>query len=108
MLEEQSASCYRACGQADIAITILERRIAETPEHLHRDRAHQIAKLAGTVLAAPVPDPDRAAALGMQCVQVAHDTGSVRIDRELRALDASLRRRWPRRSGTVQFHEALR
>ncbi|MFV2109316.1 XRE family transcriptional regulator [Micromonospora sp. LOL_015] len=36
-LEEQSASGYRACGQAEIAVAILERQIAATRAHLHRD-----------------------------------------------------------------------
>ncbi|HEX8348258.1 MAG TPA: helix-turn-helix transcriptional regulator [Actinoplanes sp.] len=106
-LEEQSASCYRACGRAEEAVAVLERRLAVTPAYLHRDRGHQLAKLANTVLAVSAPDPDRAADLGMQCVRTARDTGSTRIDRELRALSASLNRRWPGRPGTLQLHEAL-
>jgi hypothetical protein len=43
-LQEQSASGYRACGHAVTAVTILEQQIATTPEHLHRDRGHQLAK----------------------------------------------------------------
>lgn len=107
MLDEQSASGYRACGQAETAAAILERKIAQTPAHLHRDHGHQLAKLANTVLATSQPDPDRAAALGLRCVQTARGTGSARIVRELDVLDAALTRRWPGLPGTTQLHEAL-
>ncbi|GAB1639625.1 hypothetical protein [Krasilnikovia sp. MM14-A1259] len=63
-LDEQSASGYRACGHAETAVNILERQIAATPAHLHRDNGHQLAKLANTVLATAEPDPERAAGLG--------------------------------------------
>jgi transcriptional regulator with XRE-family HTH domain len=107
MLDEQSASCYRACGQAETAVAILERKLAQTPAHLHRDHGHQLAKLANTVLAMSQPDPDRAASLGLQCVQTSQGTGSARIGKELNVLDAALTRRWPRLPGTIQLHEAL-
>jgi len=106
-LEEQSASCYRASGQAEIAVTILERKIAATPDHLHRDHGHQLAKLANTVLATAQPDPDRAAALGRRCVATARDTGSARIVKELRNLDRTLTRLWPALPGSVEFHDAF-
>jgi hypothetical protein len=106
-LEEQSASGYRACGQAAEAVAILERKIAQTPAHLHRDQGHQLAKLANTILALPQPDPDRAAALGLRCIETAQGTGSARIGKELAVLDTALSRRWPDRTSTVQLHEAL-
>jgi hypothetical protein len=106
-LEEQAASGYRACGHAETAVAILERKIAHTAEHLHRDQGHQLAKLANAVLATSQPDPERAAALGLRCVQTAQLTGSARIDKELRTLDTALTRRWPSLPGTVEVHEAL-
>lgn len=106
-LEEQSASGYRACGQAETAVSILERKIAQMPAHLRRDQGHQLAKLANTVLATSQPDPERAAALGIECLQIAQTTGSGRIAKELKTLDATLTTRWPRLTGTAELHEAL-
>jgi transcriptional regulator with XRE-family HTH domain len=106
-LEEQSASGYRACGQAETAVAILERKIAETPEHLHRDQGHQMAKLANTILATAQPDPERAADLGLRCVTIAHATGSARIAKELHTLDRTLMSRWSGLPGMVELHEAL-
>jgi hypothetical protein len=107
MLDEQSASGYRSCGQADTAVAILERRIADTPaEHL-RDRAHQLTKLANAVLDTTQPDPERAAAIGLACVEAVGYTGSARIGTELRALDRTLSRRWPELTGARELREAL-
>jgi hypothetical protein len=106
-LEEQSASGYRACGQADTAIAILARKIAATPDHLRRDQGHQLAKLANTVLATTQPDPERAIELGLRCVTTARSTGSARITKELHTLDRALTRRWPTLPGTTELHEAL-
>lgn len=106
-LEEQSASGYRACGRAETAVAILERQITATPEHLHRDQGHQLAKLANTVLATSQPDPERAADLGLRCMPLARATGSARIAGELHTLDRTLMRRWPTLPGSVAFHEAI-
>lgn len=106
-LEEQSASGYRACGHAETAVAILERKLAATPDHMQRDQGHQLAKLANTVLATPQPDPERAFALGLRCISTARTTGSARIAKELRTLDKTLTRRWPTFAGTAEFHEAL-
>ena len=106
-LQEQSASGYRACGQAKTAVTILERQISATPEHLHRDRGHQLAKLANIVLATTDPDPERAADLGLRCITTAKATGSARIANELQMLDRTLNYCWPALPGTIAFHEAL-
>lgn len=107
ILQEQSASGYRACGQAETAVTILERQIAATPEYLHRDLGHQLAKLANTVLATTEPDPERAADLGLRCAATAKATGSARIAGELQTLDRTLSCRWPTLPGTTALREAL-
>jgi hypothetical protein len=106
-LEEQFASGYRACGQAETAVAILERKIAATPGRLRRDQAHQMVKLANTILATAQPDPGRAADLGLSCVPIAHATGSACIAKELRTLDRTLMGRWPSLLSTVELHEAL-
>ena len=106
-LEEQSASGYRACGHAETAVTILERKLAATPDHLHRDQGHQLAKLANTVLATSQSDPERAITLGLRCIAIAKSTGSARIAKELRTLNKTLTRGWPTMLGTVEFRERL-
>ncbi len=106
-LEEQSASGYRACGRAETAMGILERKIAQTPEHLQRDQGHQLAKLANTVLATKEPEPERAIALGLRSATAARTTGSARIGQELRTLDSVLTSRWPALPGRQELHEAV-
>ncbi len=106
-LDEQSATGFRACGLAATAVDILERRIATTPDHLRRDHGHQVVKLANTLLATQQPDPERAAALGLQCVALAMSTGSARIRKELRTLELALTQRWPTLPGTRELQEAL-
>ncbi|GIF98551.1 helix-turn-helix domain-containing protein [Catellatospora citrea] len=106
-LDEQSASGYRACGQPETAVAILERRITATPIDQHRDRAHQLAKLANAVLQTRQPDPERAADIGLSCIDSARSTGSARISKELRTLDQALSHRWPDLAGTRQLREAL-
>lgn len=88
-------------------MAILERKIKATPDHLHRDQGHQLAKLANTVLATAQPDPDRAVALGLRCIRTARSTGSARIAKELQSLDRTLTRDWPAFPGRAEFHEAL-
>lgn len=106
-LEEQSASCYRACGRPDTAIKILEQKIQQTPAHLARDRAHQVAKLASILSSKPNPDPDRAADLGLSCVPAALQSGSARVAAELRLLNRTLLAGWPTLPGTIALNEAL-
>lgn len=106
-LEEQSASCYRSLGRAEDAIAILERKIAAMPGNLHRDRGHQISKLANALLATKHPEPEKAADLGVTCVGLARQTGSARIIKELHALDTTLTARWPGLAAARALHDAL-
>lgn len=106
-LATQSASCLRACGHTDTAAQILEHKIATTPEHLRRDRAHLSVKLANTLLASPHPDPERAAQLGIDSAATSHSTGSARIRKELTTLDHTLTTRWPDLPATLTLHETL-
>ncbi|MGH3753379.1 MAG: hypothetical protein ACRDRP_11895 [Pseudonocardiaceae bacterium] len=107
VLEEQAATCYRNVGRPQDAIAIFERKIAALPTTLHRDRGHQMAKLANAVIAIQEPEPDRAARLGLACLDLARHTGSARISKELHTLDAALLARWPERPDTRAFHDAL-
>lgn len=108
ILEDQSATCYRGIGRAEDAIAIFERRIADSLDaNLHRDRGYQMAKLANTVLATKQPDPERAAQLGLACLDLARQTGSARIGKELGTLDTTLTARWPDQPDVRAFHDAL-
>lgn len=108
VLEDQSATCYRSIGRAEDAIAIFERRIvASLDANLHRDRGYQMAKLANAVVAAKQPDPERAAQLGLACLDLARQTGSARIGKELNTLDATLTTRWPDQPDARAFHDAL-
>ena len=107
ILEEQAATCYRNVGRPEDAIPIFERKIAALPANLHRDRGHQMATLANAVIATKQPESDRAALLGLACLDLARHTGSARISKELHTLDAALRARWPDHPDTRAFHDAL-
>ncbi|MGH3940084.1 MAG: helix-turn-helix domain-containing protein, partial [Pseudonocardiaceae bacterium] len=106
-LEARSAVCYRAIGRAEDAIVIIERKIVSLPAHLHRNRGYQMAKLANTVLATKQPDPERATQLGLACLDLARQTGSARIAKELGILNATLTARWPDQPDVRTFHDAL-
>jgi transcriptional regulator with XRE-family HTH domain len=106
-LTEQSAACYLAAGRADVAVTILEDTIATTSSTLVRDRGHLTSKLAVAITRTTQPDPGRAASLGLQALSIARDTGSARIMRELRTLDAQLTERWPGYPASRTFRDAL-
>ncbi|MGQ0773392.1 MAG: helix-turn-helix domain-containing protein [Pseudonocardiales bacterium] len=106
-LEARSAICYRSIGRAEDAIAILERKIVSLPANLHRDRGYQMAKLANAVVAAKQPEPDRAAQLGLACLDLARQTGSARIAKELHTINATLTTRWPDQPDARAFHDAL-
>ncbi len=106
-LTEQSAACYLAAGRADAAVTILEDTIAATSSALVRDRGHLTSKLAVAITRTTQPDPARAASLGLEALNIARDTGSARIMRELRTLDAQLTERWPGYPASRTFRDAL-
>jgi hypothetical protein len=106
-LEEQSAACYQAAGRADVAVTILENTIAATSNTLARDRGHLTAKLAVAISRTSQPDPGHAGSLGLQALNIARDTGSARIMRELRTLDDQLSARWPSHPASRNLRDAL-
>ena len=106
-LEEQSAVCYRAAGQGDKAITILQSKIDKMPPTMLRDRGHLTAKLAVAMVHGKEPAPDRATELGLSALGAAKQTGSARIRREVRTLQSQLLSKWPDLPGTRELGEAL-
>ncbi len=105
--EEQAATCYRSVGRPEDAIPIFERKIAALPISRHRDRGHQMAKLANAIIAAEQPEPDKAAQLGLACLDIAGYTGSARISKELHTLDKALMARWSDQPDARAFHDVL-
>jgi hypothetical protein len=106
-LTEQSASCYQVTGHADRAVTILQDTIAATSPALVRDRGHLTAKLAVACTRIREPDPARAAALGLDALAAARQTGSARILGELQTLGQRLTAQWPAHPATRTVREAL-
>ncbi|MDF5756015.1 hypothetical protein [Spongiactinospora sp. TRM90649] len=106
-LTEQGAICRRMAGRADMAMAILEAQIGKLPDAATRDRGHLTAKLAVTVTQDSNADLGRAALLGHEALDIAHQTGSARIRRELEELDRELAARWPDTNETHTFHEAM-
>jgi hypothetical protein len=66
-----------------------------------------MAKLANAVIATTQPEPDRAARLGLACLDLARYTGSARVSKELQTLHGALMTRWPDQPNARAFHDAL-
>jgi len=87
-VELQRASCLMELGRARPAIESFERGLARLPTIHRRDRGVYLSRLA--VAHAVDGDPEAACATGLQAAQIAHATGSGRIDTELHRLRSSL------------------
>jgi transcriptional regulator with XRE-family HTH domain len=87
-VELQRASCLMELGRARPAIESFERGLARLPTIHRRDRGVYLSRLA--VAHAIDGDPEAASATGLQAAQIAHATGSGRIELELHRLRASL------------------
>ncbi|MGW0315422.1 helix-turn-helix domain-containing protein [Streptomyces flavidovirens] len=92
-LNEQYVEVHRAQGLEVLgkhaeAAEIFTSAIKELPDGYHRDRGVYLARAA--VAQAGAGSPEEAAAVGIQALTVARDTGSGRIIRELARLDKSL------------------
>jgi tetratricopeptide (TPR) repeat protein len=87
-VELQRASCLMELGRARPAIESFERGLARLPTIHRRDRGVYLSRLA--VAHAIDGDPEAASATGLQAAQIAHATGSGRIELELYRLRSSL------------------
>ncbi|NED07571.1 helix-turn-helix transcriptional regulator [Streptomyces sp. SID6648] len=92
-LNEQYVEVHRAhglevLGKHSEAAEIFTSAIESLPDGYHRDRGVYMARAA--VAHAGAGAPDEAAAVGLQALTVANDTGSGRIVRELARLDKAL------------------
>ncbi|WP_445270373.1 helix-turn-helix domain-containing protein [Streptomyces sp. DSM 41634] len=92
-LNEQYIEVHRAQGLEVLgkhaeAAEIFTSAIKSLPDSYHRDRGVYLARAA--VAHSGAGSPEQAAAVGLQALTVARDTGSGRIIRELARLDKSL------------------
>lgn len=106
-LNEQYVDVHRAqslavLGKHAQAAEIFADAIRALPEGYHRDRGVYLARAA--VAHAGAGSPEEAAAVGLQALTIATDTGSGRIMRELVHLDRSLVP-WQRQSEVRAFRE---
>ncbi|MCZ7430131.1 helix-turn-helix domain-containing protein [Streptomyces sp. WMMC1477] len=106
-LNEQYVDVHRAQGLEVLgkhaqAAEIFTKAIKSLPEGYHRDRGVYLARAA--VAHAGAGSPEEAAAVGLQALTVAKDTGSGRIMRELVRLDRSLVP-WQRQPEVSAFRE---
>jgi hypothetical protein len=101
----QRATCYMDAGTPDRAITILQSKITALPISHRRDRAAYLARLGAAHAAGQVPDA--AAFAGMGSLAEANRAASQHVLAELRHLDVTLMRHWPKQPKVRQFHDAL-
>ncbi|MFJ8769883.1 helix-turn-helix domain-containing protein [Streptomyces clavifer] len=104
-LNEQYVEVHRAQGLQVLgkhaeAAEVFTNAIQSLPDGYHRDRGVYMARAA--VAHAGAGAPDEAAAVGLQALTVATDTGSGRIVRELTRLDKALVP-WQRRPEVAEF-----
>ncbi|TVL88512.1 DNA-binding protein [Streptomyces sp. SAJ15] len=104
-LNEQYVEVHRAQGLEVLgkhaeAAELFTTAIKALPDGYHRDRGVYMARAA--VAHAGAGAPDEAAAVGLQALTVANDTGSGRIVRELARLDKALVP-WQRQPEVTEF-----
>ncbi|MFE3995182.1 helix-turn-helix domain-containing protein [Streptomyces goshikiensis] len=104
-LNEQYVEVHRAQGLEVLgkhaeAAEVFTSAIKSLPDGYHRDRGVYMARAA--VAHAGAGAPDEAAAVGLQALTVASDTGSGRIVRELTRLDQALVP-WQRQPEVAEF-----
>ncbi|WP_314416223.1 DNA-binding protein [Streptomyces sp. DSM 40484] len=103
-VEVHRAQGLEALGKHDQAAEIFMTAIKDLPEDYHRDRGVYLARAA--VAHAGAGDPEQAAAVGLQALTVAEDTGSGRIFTELSRLDKALIP-WQRQNEVADFRTAF-
>lgn len=99
-VEVHRAHGLEVLGRHTEAAAIFTSAIESLPDGYHRDRGVYMARAA--VAHAGAGAPDEAAAVGLQALTVASDTGSGRIVRELARLDKALVP-WQRQPEVAEF-----
>ena len=103
-IEVHRAQGLETLGRHSQAADAFDTAIRQLPDGYHRDRGVYLARAAVAHAGAGVPE--QAAAVGMQALAVAEDTGSGRIVNELARLDSALRR-WGDLSEVAEFRSAF-
>lgn len=103
-LEDQAATCYRDVGRTNQAIATFQRKVDELPAGYDRDRGYRLAKLA--VAYSHANQIHNAAAIGLQALTLARQTGSARTETELRPLATTLTT-WRTQPDVATFIDAL-
>ncbi|MFE0761402.1 Twin-arginine translocation pathway signal [Streptomyces smyrnaeus] len=88
-LEVQRATCYGRLGLGREANSLWEQVLSEVPGTARRDRGVYLARQA--TAAATAQEPDQAVEIAREAAQIAVDTGSVRMRRELETLQGAMR-----------------
>ncbi|MGY0068662.1 Twin-arginine translocation pathway signal [Streptomyces sp. QTS137] len=88
-LEVQRATCYGRLGLGREAVSLWDEVLAVIPETARRDRGVYLARHA--TAAAEAGDPDRALEIVRTAVDIAVETGSARLHRELGAFQRAMR-----------------
>ncbi|MFP8884013.1 Twin-arginine translocation pathway signal [Streptomyces mangrovi] len=103
-LEVQRATCYGRLGLGSEAGRLWEQVLTGVPETARRDRGVYLARHA--TAAATAGEPGQAVEIAKEAAQIAVDTGSVRMLRELKALEQVMRP-WHDASAGQDLAEAL-
>jgi hypothetical protein len=103
LLSMQTAMCYSEAGKPLRAVEIYRRELT-VRAFSRRDYGYFQSLMANTLAAAG--EPDEAAQLGMDALQVATSTDSRRTVRELRRLTGRLEP-WANRTAVRELHDAL-
>lgn len=103
-VEIHRAQGLAALNRHDQAAEAFAAAIRLLPEGFHRDRGVYMSRQA--VALAGAQDPEQAATIGMQALNVAEDTGSGRITNELARLDKALAP-WGRQQEVSEFRAAF-
>ncbi|MCC8245046.1 helix-turn-helix transcriptional regulator [Saccharothrix luteola] len=89
-LELQRASCWLTLGQPRKAVELYDRVLPILPAVYRRDRGIALGRFA--LASAAVGEPERAARLAGEALDIARSSGSVRTENELRAVANALTR----------------
>ncbi|WP_223181044.1 Twin-arginine translocation pathway signal [Streptomyces griseicoloratus] len=87
-LEVQRATCYGRLGLGQEAVSLWDQILAVIPETARRDRGVYLARHA--TAAATAGEPDQALEYARTAVDIAMETGSARMRRELGALQKAM------------------
>ncbi|MDU0294297.1 helix-turn-helix transcriptional regulator [Saccharothrix longispora] len=87
-LELQRAHCWSILGRHDKAVVLYEDVLPSLPAAYRRDRGTALSRFAAAAVA--VAEPERAAQLASEALDIARDSGSLRTEHALRDVATAL------------------